>query len=53
MTVKLWDVKKRREAIWLSTEPELPMWLAFDRSNPRLAVGLTNGKVFVYGLPSQ
>jgi len=52
MTVRLWDVKQRREAICLALEPEQPKCLAFDRSTSRLAVGLGNGKVVLYDFSS-
>jgi len=48
VTVKLWDVKHKRDILTLTTEPERTLSLALDRSASRMAVGLANGKVLLY-----
>ncbi len=50
--VRLWDIEQHREAINLPIHPEDPVRLAFDRSSPRLAVGLGNGTVWLYDFSS-
>jgi WD40 repeat protein len=48
MTVRLWDVRNRREPISLPTAPDEPICLAFNHSSSKLAVGLTNGTILLY-----
>ncbi len=48
MTVRLWDVRNRREAISLPAAPDEPICLAFNHSSSKLAVGLTNGTILLY-----
>jgi serine/threonine protein kinase/WD40 repeat protein len=50
MRVTLWDVKRRREAVRLWTEPGDPRCLAFDPLTSWLGVGLNSGKVILYNL---
>jgi WD40 repeat protein len=53
MTIILWDVSQRREAICLTTKPEEPRSLAFDHSASRMAVGLAGGKVLLYDFTAE
>lgn len=50
MTVTLWDVRRRREAVRLWTEPGDPICLAIDPMTSWLGVGLTSGKIIIYNL---